>query len=207
MKYTTISLFDLLNLEYEIGKSTIVKILSDFSCPINPDVEHFMHHKAYDFEKTGLARTYLVYAHPSPDESYLVGIYSLGLSSVEISDNLTRSDKKKIFGTTYAIGKNIKTLLIGQLSKNYANGYNQYIKGYTLLTLAFSKIKQIHMLFPSVVVHIDCKDEIKLRQFYESNGFKLLKKQANDMLLYLQPTKKVVESVPIRMQQEEKEPA
>ena len=51
MIYRTISLYDLLN--QEIGKDKIMTILSDFSCPLNLDVEHFIHEKAYDFERVG----------------------------------------------------------------------------------------------------------------------------------------------------------
>lgn len=180
MRYTTVSLFDLLNQEHEIGKSEIKRILSDFSCPLNPDVERFMHNNAYDFERIGLARTYLVYALPNDDESYLVGIYSLGQSSVEISSKLTKKDKKKIFGTTYPMGKNIKTLLIGQLAKNYTNGNDAYITGYTLLTLAFSKITQIHSLFPSVVTHIDCKDDNHLRKLMKIMDLNFYKKEKTE---------------------------
>ena len=39
MRYRTVSLYDLMSLEHEIGKSEIKKILSDFSCPLNEDVE------------------------------------------------------------------------------------------------------------------------------------------------------------------------
>lgn len=205
MRYRTVSLYDLMSLEHEIGKSEIKKILSDFSCPLNEDVEFFMHNKAYDFERIGLARTYLVYAQPSADEVFLVGIYSLGQSNVEIGNDLNRSNKRKIFGTTYPMGKNIKTLLIGQLAKNYTNGYNKYITGDLLLSLAFARIKQIHMMFPSVVTHVDCKDDTHLRSFYEKHGFELLKKREDGMLIYLLPTNKIIESVQDHEQLEEKE--
>ena len=102
--------------------------------------------------------------------------------------------KKKIFGTTYPIGKNIKTLLIGQLSKNFYNGYNQYIAGDILMGLVFEKIKEIHLLFPSVVIHIDCRNDIHLKRFYEKMGFQLFKENG-DMLIYFMPTNNVVEKI------------
>lgn len=138
MIYRTISLYDLIN--QKVGEKAIKEILSDFSCPLNEDVDYFIHYKAYDFERVGLARTYLVYALID-DKPILVAFYSLGQSNVVISEDLSKNMKKKIFGTTYPIGKNIKTLLIGQLSKNFYNGYNQYIAGDILMELVFEKIK------------------------------------------------------------------
>jgi hypothetical protein len=93
----------------KIGKENIMNILLDFSCTDNKEVEDFIHEKAYDFERVGLSRTYLVYAYPFKDKSpVLVAIYSLGQSNVIIDDNLTSKMKKKIFGTTYPIGKKYK---------------------------------------------------------------------------------------------------
>ena len=178
----------------KIGKDDIMKILSDFSCPLNPDVEYFMHKKAYDFERVGLARTYLVFAQPRIHCTHLVAIYSLGQSDVKLSDDIRSSHKKKMFGTTYPIGRNIKTLLIGQLAKNYTNGYNNYITGDILMGLVFSRIRDIHMMFPSIVTHIDCKDDEHLRKYYERYGFKLFKKN-DDMLIYLLPTNLILEEV------------
>ena len=178
----------------KIGKEDIMKILSDFSCPLNPDVEYFMHNKAYDFERVGLARTYLVFAQTKTYDTYLVAIYSLGQSDVQLSEDIKPRHKKKMFGTTYPVGKNVKTLLIGQLAKNYTNGYNKYITGDILMGLIFSRIKDIHMIFPSVVTHIDCKDEEHLKRYYERYGFKLFKKN-DDMLIYLLPTNLILEEV------------
>lgn len=192
MIYRTVSLYDMIN--QKIGKDDIMKILSDFSCPLNPDVEDFMHKKAYDFERVGLARTYLVFAQPKAHCTYLVAIYSLGQSDVKLSDDIKPNHKKKMFGTTYPIGKNVKTLLIGQLAKNYTNNYNQYITGDILMSLIFSRIKDIHLMFPSIVTHIDCKDEKHLKAFYKNHGFNLFKKNG-DMLIYLLPTNLILEEV------------
>ena len=191
MIYRTISLYDLIN--QKVGEKAIKEILSDFSCPLNEDVDYFIHYKAYDFERVGLARTYLVYALID-DKPILVAFYSLGQSNVVISEDLSKNMKKKILGTTYPIGKNIKTLLIGQLSKNFYNGYNQYIAGDILMGLVFEKIKEIHLLFPSVVIHIDCRNDIHLKRFYEKMGFQLFKENG-DMLIYFMPTNNVVEKI------------
>ena len=103
MIYRTISLYDLQM--QKVGKDVIQKILSDFSCPKNPDVEYFVHRKAYDFERVGMARTYLIYAYPKGEnEPVLVAIYSLGQSDIEVSDGLTKQMRRDVFGTTYPVG-------------------------------------------------------------------------------------------------------
>ena len=108
-----------------------------------------------------------------------------------IDSKLTRN-KKSFFGTTYAFGKTINTHLIGQLSKNYTNGNDKLISGDLLIELAFERIKEKNMLSPSPVIHIDCKDESKLKQFYEKMGFVYFKKNEDkDLLMYLMPMKKV----------------
>ena len=108
-----------------------------------------------------------------------------------IDSKLTRN-KKSFFGTTYAFGKTINTHLIGQLSKNYTNGNDKLISGDLLIELAFERIKEKNMLSPSPVIHIDCKDESKLKQFYEKMGFVYFRKNEDkDLLMYLMPMKKV----------------
>ena len=108
-----------------------------------------------------------------------------------IDSKLTRN-KKSFFGTTYAFGKMINTHLIGQLSKNYTNGNDKLISGDLLIELAFERIKEKNMLSPSPVIHIDCKDESKLKQFYQKMGFVYFKKNEDkDLLMYLMPMKKV----------------
>ena len=191
MIYRTVKLYDLI--KAEVGKEKIENILADFSCPLNSDVETFMKRKAYDFERVGLSRTYLVYAVVE-NVPLLCGIYSLSPGVIQLDDKLTKTDKKKLLGTTYPVGKNIKTLLIGQLSKNYNNGNDQYITGEILLELAFDRIRKNDVCSPSTVVHIDCKDILPLRRFYERHGFTCFHKNDNSgLLVYLIPTSKVLD--------------
>lgn len=46
----------------EIGEDAVKGILSNFSCPMNPDVEFFLRAKAISFAKQGWAQTHLVFA-------------------------------------------------------------------------------------------------------------------------------------------------
>lgn len=46
----------------ELGEDAAKGILSDFSCPLNKDVEFFLKQKAIDFAMQGWAQTHLVFA-------------------------------------------------------------------------------------------------------------------------------------------------
>ena len=43
-----------------IGEESLYDLLSDFSCPKNPDVEYFLLHNAIEFTKKDQSITYLV---------------------------------------------------------------------------------------------------------------------------------------------------
>ena len=43
-----------------VGEDTAQAVLSTFSCPLNEDVEKFLHVKAIDFAKQGFSQTHLV---------------------------------------------------------------------------------------------------------------------------------------------------
>ena len=43
-----------------LGEAKLVQLLSEFSCPLNPDVERFLKKQAIDFAKKHQAVTYLV---------------------------------------------------------------------------------------------------------------------------------------------------
>ena len=74
-------------------------------------------------------------------------------------------------------GYNIALPLIGQLGKNYYNGYDKLITGDVLLKLACSKIKETQDILGGRYVFLECEDNEKLRNFYESNGFECFGKR------------------------------
>lgn len=60
--YTMINIREYLALgtDEEVGEPALVRLLSDFSCPKNPDVEHFLKKNAIEFTKKNQSVTYLV---------------------------------------------------------------------------------------------------------------------------------------------------
>ena len=69
-----------------IGEESLYDLLSDFSCPKNPDVEYFLLHNAIEFTKKDQSITYLVF---DAEDASLVGYFSLtvnpSLSVLQIS--------------------------------------------------------------------------------------------------------------------------
>lgn len=159
----------------EMGEDTAKRILSDFSCPMNPDVEYFLSSKAIQFAKQGWAQTHLVFASYKK-EIVLVGYFALANKTICIPGrNLSNSLKKRVSKfATY--DSNLKSYilsapLIAQLGKNYTNGYNTLITGDELLNEACDKISKIQFDLGGRFAYLECEDKPKLTDFYSKNGF------------------------------------
>ncbi len=61
----------------------IKEIIDSFSCPKNPDVEHFLKHDAVDFAKRGIGMTFLV-LDCDDKLSHLLGFFTIANKIVEI---------------------------------------------------------------------------------------------------------------------------
>jgi hypothetical protein len=159
----------------ELGEDRTKTILSEFSCPVNLDVESFIHHKAIDFSKQGLSGTHLVStSHKKKDR--IIGYFTLAIKLFHVSGNkLSKNWIKRIskFGTYDSNLKkySIPAPLIGQLSKNYNDSLNMLITGDELLKMALEKISVIHMITGGRVVFLECQNVDRLIEFYDRNGF------------------------------------
>lgn len=54
----------------KVGEPELLRTISDFSCPKNPDVEHFLKNSSVDFTRKNQSVTYLVL---DMDDGALVG--------------------------------------------------------------------------------------------------------------------------------------
>ncbi len=169
-----------------IGEDEAKHILSSFSCPLNTDVELFLHEKAIEFSKRGFAKTHLVFwQSPDDTEKELIGYYALATKSFTLTkDAVPKSLYKKLsqYGTYNCDLKKtiIPALLIGQFGKNYANGNDCLISGDELMKLALEKIKSIQNDAGGRYTYLECEDTKKLVDFYEKHGFVQFGKRALD---------------------------
>lgn len=95
-KYYAINLWDYLNKDNStyIGEERLYDLLSEFSCPANPDVEYFLLHNAIEFTKKNQSVTYLVF---DTENTVLVGYFSLSLKPISIHiTKLSKTMAKKL---------------------------------------------------------------------------------------------------------------
>lgn len=160
------------------GEDKTISILSDFSCPLNEDVEFFLKAKAIPFAKQGWAQTHLVFASYK-SEWVLVGYFSLANKTICIKESFLKkhsnSLKRRItrFASHDHEAKSyiISAPLIGQLGKNFSHEYNKLITGDELLAEACNRISAIQFDLGGRFAYLECEDKPKLVQFYSENGF------------------------------------
>lgn len=173
--YVRINLRDILNDEV-LGESVAKDTLSSFSCPLNPDVEYFLHHTAIEFSKQSISSTYLIMASYR-SENVLCGYFTLANKIFCIEKDCLPNRKWKHRMAKF--GQFDQTLqrytisapLIGQLGKNYTNGYDKLITGDELLKLALDKVVEMQNIVGGKIVYLECEQKEKLIEFYERNGF------------------------------------
>ena len=159
----------------ELGEDRVKSILLNFSCPLNGDVEKFLHESAVAFSKQGLARTYIV-TTSYRNRQEVIGYFTLSIKLLHASrSKLSKTWQKRMtkFGMYDSDLKkySVPAPLIGQLSKNFSNGFNKLISGDELLKIAFDNISIIQMMIGGRMVFLECQNDEKLIEFYKRNGF------------------------------------
>lgn len=182
--YVGINLRDILNDE-TLGESAAKDVLSSFSCPLNPDVEDFCRNKAIEFTKQSISSTHLIMASYK-NEYVLCGYFALANKVFCIDkDSLPSKNWKRRMAKFGQFDKTINRYtisapLIGQLGKNYTNGYDKLITGDELLKLALDKVCEMQYIVGGKIVYLECEEKEKLIDFYQGNGFVNFGKRALD---------------------------
>lgn len=178
MSYKIINLKDIYN---TLGEDKTKEILKDYKCKLNLDVEYFLKEKAIEFSKQDISRTFLVLSEYK-GRNVIVGYFAITNKATKIKKFvISKTKRKKILRyaeyNNESKGYNIALPLIGQLGKNYNNGYNKLISGDILLKFACDKIKQTQNIIGGRYVFLECEDIDKLKNFYEDNGFECFGKR------------------------------
>ncbi len=77
MIYTCVNLKDILE-DKQLGENEAKRLLTQFSCPQNLDVELFLKNSAIEFTKQGLSSTFLILL-PNGNAPLLLGYFSLAI--------------------------------------------------------------------------------------------------------------------------------
>lgn len=180
MGYLIVNLSEMVE---QVGESRVKAILSDFSCPLNRDVEYFIKNKAIPLVPQQISQSFLVFSSYR-GKQVLVGYYTVCYKALVVY-------RKSISGTTYKRltrfsddndGKrlHIPAPLIAQLGKNFTNGYNTLISGDELLKFACDRVALVQRNIGGKIVYLECEEKEKLLSFYKSNGFQYIGKRHLD---------------------------
>ncbi len=157
----------------EAGEPELVRTISEFSCPQNPDVELFLKKSAIEFTKKSQSVTYLVF---SVENKELLGYFTLALKPLTVrGETVSNTTKRKLLriseldenSDTY----NMSAYLIAQLGKNYTDGANMRITGKELVELAWTVVEDAQYMLGGMVVFLEAENEEKLLAFYKANRF------------------------------------
>lgn len=79
----------------ELGEDALQDILSEFTCPKNPDVERFLKKNAIEFTKKNQSVTYLVFSN---DTAELIGYFTLTIKPIQVNNDskISKGMLKKI---------------------------------------------------------------------------------------------------------------
>ena len=173
--YTIINIREYLALgtDEDVGEPALVRLLSDFSCPKNPDVEYFLKKNAIEFTKKNQSVTYLVFSN---DEGALIGYFSIALKPLTVKGNTVSNTVKRKLLRISELDENSQTYtmsayLIAQLGKNFTNNLNNGITGAELLELAWSVIEDMQYMGGGMVVFLEATNNVKLLKYYNDNRF------------------------------------
>lgn len=157
-----------------IGEESLYDLLSDFSCPHNYDVEHFLLHNAIEFTKKDQSITYLVF---DAEDGDLVGYYSLAIKPISVrNSNISKTMAKKLARVSILDEETqsytTAAYLIAQLGKNYSLTKDKQIPGDVLLGFALETVENLKYSVGGVMEFLECEDNEFLFNFYTRNHFK-----------------------------------
>lgn len=157
----------------EAGEPELIRTISEFSCPQNPDVANFLKKNAVEFTKKSQLVTYLVFSVESKE---LLGYFTLALKPLSVrGETVSNTTKRKLLriseldesSDTYTMS----AYLIAQLGKNYTNGVNNKITGNELVELAWTVIEDAQYMLGGIVTFLEAENAEKLLSFYRNNRF------------------------------------
>lgn len=134
--YTVMNILDLVE---SVGEDEVQKGLSGFSCPLNEEIEKFIHKNAIGFAKRKLSITYLLL---DDTDGEIVGFFTLSHKAIEIkNDNISNTTRRKLSAHARldADTNSFTALafLLAQIGKNYSVDNGKRIRGSELITIRF----------------------------------------------------------------------
>lgn len=143
-QFDTVNILDMIG---AIGETKLEQCLSDFSCPINPEIEQFVINNAIEFAKKKISVTYFIVN----EFGKIAAVFTLAHKAVEIGNaSLSNSKRKKI--SRYAVwdpqaeSYTVSAFLIAQFGKNYAVDNGKGISGNEWMDYTFKILEKFSMI-------------------------------------------------------------
>lgn len=166
-RFYCLSIFELMD---NYDKDGVGRLLMDFKCSLNNEIEKFLQVNSYEFSVKYQAITYVIYSNNTDS---IAGYFSLSIKPIIIkSDNLSNRSFNKILRMSDLDEEN-KTVnpaayLIAQLGKN--DGADINIDDiFDIIDIVVNKIQKS---CGGVVEFLESENEEKLISMYQNKGFK-----------------------------------
>lgn len=186
--FTVMNILDLME---AIGTIELQDGLSTFSCPLNEEIENFLHKNAIEFAKRKLSITYLLLDNRDGE---IVGYFTLTHKAIEIkNDSISNTIRRKLSAHARLDSDTnsftASAFLLAQIGKNYAIDNGKRITGSQLIGFANDIISDIQRRIGGGIIYLDCEDRKKLKDFYiNENHYKIFGERYSnsDDIRYLQ---------------------
>lgn len=168
-EFTPINILNMIN---SIGEDATKLVLSNFSCPLNSDIEMFLSQNAIEFAKKKISMTYIV----MNDSGQFAGYFTLTHKPITIkNESLSNTTRKRLARfsryDTSTDSYHTSAFLIAQFGKNFASNLNTPFTGNILMNIAMKVLKQAQYLVGGNILFLECEDHPKLLKFYQDNRF------------------------------------
>lgn len=187
-QYIVMNILDLIN---SVGASETQKGLSSFSCPLNNEIENFLHNNAIEFAKRKLSITYLLLDNADGE---IIGYFTLAHKAIEIkNNNISNTTRRKLSAHARLDADTnsftASAFLLAQIGKNYSVDNGERITGGELIGCANDIIVDIQHRIGGGIIYLDCEDDQHLKNFYiDKNHYKVFGERYSnvDGIHYLQ---------------------
>lgn len=162
------------NGDKRLGEDKLIQLLSEFFCPLNPDVERFLKQQSIEFAKKHQAVTYLVL---SLEDAELLGYFSITIKPLVVKAEPFSNTTKRKLARFSEMDKdeqtyNLAAYLIAQLGKNFNDRAKGRITGKELLEAAIRQAQILQYQAGGMLAFVETDNNDKLLSFYENYGFK-----------------------------------
>ena len=183
----------------KVGDSVLSSTLSQFSIPLNKEVEGFIRNKALQATKLKSSVTYVLV---DEDIAEVIGYFTLLVKPFTIPASSLSSANRRLISRFSEVNEETgnytaSVFLLAQIGKNYAVQRQYQVSGRDLLEVALDKLRAVQDLIGGKLVLIEREAErMNLHDFYKANGFKSWNSRydKNDKVQYDQMIR-VIESV------------